>query len=104
MIDIINSNNNLIITEKIINKNFKKEDIINQRVKMKMKFLFPKKEIKTEIKFILIMYIVITLMMTIMMKLMILKLKKLVTIIFMKIILKITIITKTIQMLKQQKL
>ena len=104
MIDIINSNNNLIITEKIINKNFKKEDIINQRVKMKMKFLFPKKEIKTEIKFILIMYIVITLMMTMMMKLMILKLKKLVTIIIMKIILKITIITKTIQMLKQQKL
>ena len=69
MTDIINKNN-LITIEKIINKNFKKEDIINQIVKVRMKFLFPKKGIKTE-KIILIMYMVITLMMTMMMKLMI---------------------------------
>ena len=53
MTDIINKNN-LITIEKIINKNFKKEDIINQIVKVRMKFLFPKKGIKTE-KIILIM-------------------------------------------------
>ena len=36
-------------------QNFKKEDIISQIVKVKMKFLFPKREIKTKIKFMCIM-------------------------------------------------